>query len=59
VFNLVLFSVPNQKIPVFSPDALIERMSPDLPAHREPGDVDLGRTNNGDSGTPVPVPVAF
>jgi hypothetical protein len=40
VFKPALISVPNPKIRVFSPDALITRMSAQSPAHREPGDVD-------------------
>jgi hypothetical protein len=60
VFNSVLFSVPNPKIRVFSPDALITQMSVQFPAHREPGDVDSGMAKlNSDSGTPAAVPVAF
>jgi hypothetical protein len=45
VYKSVLFSVPNPKIPVFSPNALITRMSAQFPAHREPGDVDSAKAN--------------
>jgi hypothetical protein len=38
----MLFSVPNPKIRVFSPDALMTRMSAQFP---EPGDVDSAMAN--------------
>jgi hypothetical protein len=46
VYKSVIFSVPNPKIRVFSPDALITQTSAQFPAHREPGDVDSGMANN-------------
>jgi hypothetical protein len=56
VYKLVLFSVPNPKIRVFLPDALITRTSTQF---AEPGDVDSGMETNRDLGTPALAPVAF